>query len=113
LQKREQLPLPALSHHHAMSLYVFADGCMMLPLLTAVATVTEPRREMQQPNSNTDDLAVVLRDTLMPLRVWWMRHGPGGPTQFRKALEHKKLGVPGRRYYDINTATCTTSGPGM
>eukprot|EP00775_Hariotina_reticulata_P011525 gene11525-11668_t len=60
-----------------------------------VAALFIQARELQQPNTNLDDLALLLRDKLMPLRVWWMRHGPGGPAQFRKALEHKRLGVPG------------------
>lgn len=52
-------------------------------------------REMGHPNANDDDLAPLLRDKLMPLRMWWLKSVPGAMKQMRGALEHKKLGVPG------------------
>lgn len=55
-------------------------------------------REMGHPNVNADHLAALLRDKLMPLRMWWLKHAPGATKQFKKALEHKKLGCPGARY---------------
>jgi hypothetical protein len=50
---------------------------------------------MGQPNTNDDDLAPLLRDKLMPLRMWWLKSMPGAMKQMRNALEHKKLGAPG------------------
>jgi hypothetical protein len=50
---------------------------------------------MGHPNSNDDDLAPLLRDKLMPLRMWWLKSMPGAMKQMRNALEHKKLGAPG------------------
>jgi hypothetical protein len=52
-------------------------------------------REMGHPNTNDDDLAPLLRDKLMPLRMWWLKSMPGAMKQMRNALEHKKLGAPG------------------
>eukprot|EP00878_Enallax_costatus_P025986 GHUV01027853.1.p2 GENE.GHUV01027853.1~~GHUV01027853.1.p2 ORF type:complete len:108 (+),score=26.38 GHUV01027853.1:774-1097(+) len=52
-------------------------------------------RDMGHPNANADHLAPLLRDKLMPLRMWWLKHAPGAMSQFRKGLEHKKLGAPG------------------
>lgn len=51
---------------------------------------------MGLPNTNADGLAPLLRDKLMPVRMWWLKHAPGAMKQFRRALEHKKLGVPGQ-----------------
>jgi hypothetical protein len=51
---------------------------------------------MGHPNSNDDDLAPLLRDKLMPLRMWWLKTMPGAMRQMRAALEHKKLGAPGQ-----------------
>lgn len=70
-----------------------ADG--ILATVAMPMSVRHECREMRQPNANADHLAPLLRDKLMPLRMWWLRHAPGGWKQFKKALEHEKLGCPG------------------
>jgi hypothetical protein len=50
---------------------------------------------MGQPNANEDNLAPLLRDKLMPLRMWWLKRVPGAMKAFKRGLEHPKHGVPG------------------
>eukprot|EP00879_Flechtneria_rotunda_P012904 GHRR01013477.1.p1 GENE.GHRR01013477.1~~GHRR01013477.1.p1 ORF type:complete len:183 (+),score=61.95 GHRR01013477.1:667-1215(+) len=52
-------------------------------------------RELGLPNANSDHLAALFRDKLMPVRSWWLKRAPGAWKQFKNAVEHKKLGAPG------------------
>lgn len=47
------------------------------------------------PNHNQDHLARALRDELMPVRSWWIKHWPGAKQQLRRSLENPLWGVPG------------------
>jgi hypothetical protein len=52
---------------------------------------------MGLPSAHEDHLAPQLRDALMPLRCAWFKKAPGAWANFRKGLEHPKLGAPGDR----------------
>ncbi|GFR46595.1 hypothetical protein Agub_g8197, partial [Astrephomene gubernaculifera] len=52
-------------------------------------------RDMKLPNHNEDHLAERLRDELMPVRSWMLKHLPGSKGQLRRTLENSLWGVPG------------------
>lgn len=52
-------------------------------------------RDLGQPNHNVDGLATLLRDELLPVRSWMLKHLPGAKQQFRRSLENSLWGVPG------------------
>lgn len=53
-------------------------------------------QELGHPNANADTLAPLLRDKLMPLRMWWLKHMPRALKMLVRGLEDKRLGVPGK-----------------
>lgn len=62
---------------------------------THCSSPTPACRELQQPNTNEDTLAPLLRDQLLPpLRRWWLNRVPGAWASLRRGLEHKRFGVP-------------------
>jgi hypothetical protein len=65
---------------------------------------------MGQANANADSLAPLLRDKLMPLRMWWLKRMPGAMKLFVNGLEHRKHGVPGG---GLRSSKCLCVGMGV
>ncbi|KAG2486967.1 hypothetical protein HYH03_014340 [Edaphochlamys debaryana] len=84
---------------------VGSGGSSRLGLLRAVTRGTPTNydmlvlrtlnRDQALPNANGDHLAAALRDELMPLRSWWLKHWPGSKANMRRTLENPFWGVPG------------------
>ncbi|KAG1674927.1 hypothetical protein FOA52_014720 [Chlamydomonas sp. UWO 241] len=77
-------------------------------------------RDLRQPDHNDDYLAVKLRDELVPVRSWALRHLPWFKYQLRSGLENRFLGVPGcinfidarTKWFDNAVTRCTAAGEG-
>ncbi|EFJ51321.1 hypothetical protein VOLCADRAFT_103570 [Volvox carteri f. nagariensis] len=52
-------------------------------------------RDMGLPNHNDDHLAELLRDELMPVRSWVLKHLPFSKIQLKRTLDNPLWGVPG------------------
>ncbi|GLI62698.1 hypothetical protein VaNZ11_005374 [Volvox africanus] len=52
-------------------------------------------RDLRLPNHNDDYLAARLRDELMPVRSWMLKHLPGSKSQLKRTLDNPLWGAPG------------------